>query len=62
MRTSCLLLACAGVALAGEGFLKVDLEHEHGPRLKLRKRQTDTGELTQQIVSGENGSVRFYRA
>lgn len=56
MLRSTLLLSCAaGLAFAGPGYLKLGLEREHGPR--LTKRQTDSSQLEQEIVPGENGSV-----
>ena len=39
MLTSALILSCAGAALASQGFIQLDLEHEYGPR--LTKRQTN---------------------
>jgi hypothetical protein len=58
MLTSALLLSCASAALASPGFVKLDLEREYGPR--LQKRQTSSGDLTQTIVPGENGSVGVF--
>ena len=55
MLTSALILSCAGAALASQGFIQLDLEHEYGPR--LTKRQTNSGDLSQQIVPGEGGAV-----
>lgn len=51
-----LALSWATAALASPGYVKLDLEHEQGP--VLVKRQTNTDDLSQSIVAGENGSVR----
>lgn len=51
-----LALSWAAAALASPGYIKLDLESEQGP--VLVKRQASTDDLSQNIVAGENGSVR----
>jgi hypothetical protein len=55
MRLSVLLLSFVGVAVAGEGFIKLDL-HTNS-RTRLRKRQTDTDDLDQQLVGDPSRTV-----
>ena len=57
MLSKTLLLALAGVALATEGYVKLDFQKERVVRDHIVKRQT--GEIEENITLAIQGSVRL---